>query len=79
MHPDGKHIMIGSQPGYGFMGGGLIIYSRNAANHEARPYRPPSDYSTMGIWPPDSNLLCGTSPQGGTALPRRTRRQPCTY
>ena len=72
-HPDGKHIMISGQPGYGFMGGGLIIYNletRQITKLVHTDLLP--DYSTMGIAAmPDGNLLCGTSPRGGhgTAAP----------
>lgn len=66
-HPDGKHIMICGQPGYGFVGGGLIIYNLETKkmivlNHKQLL----ADYSTMAIAAlPDGSLLCGTSPKGG--------------
>lgn len=66
-HPDGKHIMISGQPGYGFVGGGLIIYNletRQITKMEHTDLLP--GYSTMGIAAmPDGNLLCATSPRGG--------------
>ncbi|NLE68303.1 MAG: hypothetical protein GX608_12860 [Lentisphaerae bacterium] len=66
-HPAGKHIMISGQPGYGFVGGGLVIYNletkKSAVLTHKNLYR---DYSTMAIAAmPDGNLLCGTSPKGG--------------
>lgn len=66
-HPDGRHILISGQPGYGFVGGGLGIHDLETGettllNHkQLLPH-----YSTMAMTAlPDGSLLCGTSPDGG--------------
>lgn len=66
-HPDGKHIMISGQPGYGYVGGGLIIYNLETeqitelTHEDLLP-----GYSTMAIAAlPNGDLLCGTSPRAG--------------
>jgi len=66
-HPDGKHIMISGQPGYGFVGGGLIIYNLETKEITELTHEDlVSGYSTMAIAAlPNGDLLCGTSPRGG--------------
>jgi hypothetical protein len=66
-HPDGKHIMISGQPGYGYVGGGLIIYNLETKETTALTHEDLlPGYSTMAIAAlPNGHLLCGTSPRGG--------------
>ena len=66
-HPDGKHIMISGQPGYGFVGGGLIIYNLETKEITELTHEDlVAGYSTMAIAAlPNGDLLCGTSPRGG--------------
>ena len=66
-HPDGKHIMISGQPGYGFVGGGLIIYNLETKEITQLTHEDLlAGYSTMAIAAlPNGDLLCGTSPRGG--------------
>ena len=66
-HPDGKHIMISGQPGYGHVGGGLIIYNLETEEiTELKDEELLPGYSTMAIAAlPSGDLLCGTSPRGG--------------
>lgn len=66
-HPDGRHIMISGVPGYGHVGGGLIIYDLETeqltelTHEDILPW-----YSTTAIAAlPDGNLLCGTTRGGG--------------
>lgn len=66
-HPDGKHIMISGQPGYGYVGGGLVIYNLETEEITELTHEDLLEgYSTMAIAAlPDGNLLCGTSPRAG--------------
>ncbi len=66
-HPDGKHIMISGQPGYGFVGGGLIIYNLETTEITQLAHEDLlAGYSTMAIAAlPNGDLICGTSPRGG--------------
>jgi hypothetical protein len=66
-HPDGKHIMISGLPGYGFVGGGLIIYNLETKEITQLTHEDLAPgYSTMAIAAlPNGDLLCGTSPEGG--------------
>jgi len=66
-HPDGKHIMISGQPGYGYVGGGLVIYNLETKEITQLTHKDLlPDYSTMAIAAlPNGDLLCGTSPRGG--------------
>ncbi len=66
-HPDGKHIMISGQPGYGYVGGGLVIYNLETKEITELTHEDLiAGYSTMAIAAlPNGDLLCGTSPRGG--------------
>ncbi len=66
-HPDGKHIMISGQPGYGWVGGGIVIYDlETEAITELTHKELVPDSSTMAITAlPNGDLLCGASPEGG--------------
>jgi len=66
-HPDGKHIMISGQPGYGYVGGGLVIYNLQTKEITELTHKDLlPDYSTMAIQTlPNGDLICGTSPRGG--------------
>ncbi len=66
-HPDGKHIIVCGQPGYGFVGGGIGIHNLETGENIRLNHRQLlEDYSTMAMAAlPDGSLLCGTSPRGG--------------
>ncbi len=72
LHPDGEHVISGGYPGYGQVGGGLLIY--NLAKKERSALIPPAellpDHSIASIAPlPDGDLWLSTSittPGGAT-------------
>ncbi|MBM4020588.1 MAG: hypothetical protein FJ288_20095, partial [Planctomycetes bacterium] len=66
-HPDGQHILIAGQPGYGYVGGGMIIHNLETkqtlelTHEDLIP-----NHSTMAMQAlPSGDLLCATTPKGG--------------
>jgi hypothetical protein len=64
-HPDGRHIILGGSPGYGYTGGGLIVYDRARGTAEILTHEdliPWHSTSTL-VALPDGRLLGGTTRQ----------------
>ncbi len=74
-HPDGEHVMISGNPGYGYIGGGLGIHNIVTGENELLPHtRLVENQSTMDIAPlPDGDLICCTSVSGGHGAGAVTR------
>ncbi len=67
-HPDGRHVIMGGTPGYGFTGGGLLIYDTEQHTGEVIPHTElvPNQSTNCLIALPDGNLLGGTTIMPGT-------------
>ena len=67
-HPDGKTVVLGGTPGYGYTGGGLLFWDRATASHvllEHSEIIP--EHSTMALAAfGDGKLLGGTTTGAGT-------------
>ena len=67
-HPDGKTVVMGGTPGYGYTGGGLLFWDRETRSRillEHTDVLP--DHSTMSLLAlPDGKLLGGTTIGAGT-------------
>jgi len=66
-HPDGRHLLMSGEPGYGYLGGGIGIYdietdeSLLLTHHDLIP-----DHSVQSMAAlPDGNVICGTTVAGG--------------
>ncbi|MFP3903980.1 MAG: PQQ-binding-like beta-propeller repeat protein [Armatimonadota bacterium] len=63
-HPDGRHIILGGFPGYGYTGGGLVFYDEQTDTAEIIGHKDLIPWhSTMSLLAlPDGRLLGGTTP-----------------
>jgi streptogramin lyase len=66
--PDGNIIVMAGTPGYGFTGGGLLIYDRRDGSQTLLTHTDLlPDHATMGLaWLPNGNLLVGSTIAPGT-------------
>jgi hypothetical protein len=66
-YPDGKHLLMSGEPGYGYLGGGLGIY--NLETNESLLLHHQNlvpDHSVQAMAAlPDGNIICGTTVSGG--------------
>ena len=67
-HPDGRHVILAGTPGYGFTGGGLMLWDRQAQTATILEHTALIEWhSTMALVPlPDGRLLGGTTISPGT-------------
>ncbi len=67
-HPDGKLVILAGTPGYGYTGGGLMIWDREAKTKTVIEHTEIiPDQSTMALLDlPDGKLLGGTTIAAGT-------------
>ena len=67
-HPDGRHVIMGGTPGYGYTGGGLYIYDLELGSGEVISHTElvPDQSTNCLIALPDGNLLGGTTIMPGT-------------
>lgn len=67
-HPDGKHVVMGGMPAYGYCGGGLLIYDLAADTHQLLTHEQVlPGLSTMALAAlPDGNVVGGASTAPGT-------------
>lgn len=65
--PDGRQIIVGGQPGYGRVGGGIVIVDPEEAKFDVveKPVDPQSPYALCDTPDPDV-ILIGTSMYGGS-------------
>lgn len=75
-HPDGKTLVLGGTPGYGFTGGGLLFWDRQT---QAKRLLRHTDilqwHSTMSLVAlPDGKLLGGTTTDPGTGGERKAEQ-----
>lgn len=65
---DGNLIVMAGTPGYGFTGGGLLIYDRRDGSETLLTHKDLlPDHATMGLaWLPNGNLLVGSTTAPGT-------------
>jgi streptogramin lyase len=66
--PDGNVIVMAGTPGYGFTGGGLLIYDRRDGSEALLTHKELlENQATMGLaWLPNGNLLVGSTIAPGT-------------
>lgn len=66
-HPDDRHVILGGTPGYGYTGGGLMIYDRQTGNADILTHEQvvPWQSTTALAALPDGNKLVG----GTTRVP----------
>jgi hypothetical protein len=74
-HPDGKTVILAGTPGYGFTGGGLLIWDRET---QSRTLLEHTDllpqHSTMSLVAlPDGQLVGGTTTSAGTGGERKAK------
>ena len=69
--PDGKHVIVGGVPGYGRVGGGLVIVDPEEAKFDVIE-KPVGDQSpwTLAQTPDPAIIAIGTSTYGGTGSKR---------
>ncbi|MBX3177386.1 MAG: hypothetical protein KF886_08505 [Candidatus Hydrogenedentes bacterium] len=67
-HPDGKHLILAGTPGYGYTGGGLLFWDREAQTHTLLKHTDLlPDLSTMSLAPLPGGLIAGgTTTAAGT-------------
>ena len=66
-YPDGKHLLMSGEPGYGYLGGGIGIYNVETNESQLLTHRqliPDHSVQTMAALP-DGNVICGTTVAGG--------------
>jgi hypothetical protein len=69
--PDGKHVLVGGMPGYGRVGGGLVVVDPEAATFDVieKPVGDQSPWVLAGT-PDPSIIVIGTSMYAGTGTDR---------
>ncbi len=67
-HPDGRHLIMGGTPGYGYTGGGLYIYDLETGAEQLLTHEQMlENLSTSALVAlPDGNLVGGTTTAAGT-------------
>ncbi len=67
-HPDGKTVILGGTPGYGYTGGGLLIWDRETRSATLLKHTDllleQAPHSLVAL--PDRKLLCGSTTSPGT-------------
>jgi len=68
VHPDGRTVILAGTPGYGYTGGGLLIWDRQAATGQIIEHTDliPLHSTQSLIALPDGNILGGTTVAPGT-------------
>jgi hypothetical protein len=68
VHPDGRHVILAGTPGYGYTGGGLMFWDREAEEEEILTHEQLiENQSVMSMVAlPRNELLCGTTIAAGT-------------
>ena len=66
-HPDGRHLMISGNPGYGYVGGGIGIYDLESGEKQLLPHTQLiPDHCVLAMAAlPSGDLVGGTSVAGG--------------
>ena len=67
-HPDGRHVILAGTPGYGYTGGGLLIWDRETETETVLTHEDLLEWqSTQSLVAlPDGNILGGTTIAAGT-------------
>jgi len=66
-YPDGKHLLMSGEPGYGYLGGGIGIYDLQTNESVLLKHQdliPDHSVRSMAALP-DGNVICGTTIAGG--------------
>jgi hypothetical protein len=73
---DGNVIVMAGTPGYGFTGGGLLIYDRRDGSETLLTHKELlEDHATMGLaWLPNGNLLVGSTTSAGTGGQQKAKQ-----
>ncbi len=68
VYPDGRHVILAGTPGYGFTGGGLLIWDRETEEATVLTHEQLiAQQAVMSLAPlPDGKLLCGSTIAPGT-------------
>ncbi len=68
VHPDGRWVILAGTPGYGYTGGGLLFWDREAEEQTVLTHEDLIPWqSAMSLAPlPDGNLLVGSTIAAGT-------------